>query len=68
MLNGLKTFLGAGVAGLGALASLFGYTVTSEDTAQVVEAVGNMAALLGSLYAVYGRIVATKKVGGGGLS
>lgn len=68
MLSGLKTFIGAGVAALGAVASLFGYTVTEGDMTQFVENIGNIVTLLGSIYAIYGRVKATKKIGGGGLA
>ena len=60
-----KTFWGAFVAVLAGALSLFGYQLAAEDQAQLVNAVSGIAAALGGLVAIYGRIVASKRIGAG---
>jgi len=53
----------SGLAALiGVLMSAFGYTVTDADQTQIVEAVGNVVSVLGSLGAIYYRVKATKVI------
>lgn len=49
--------LGAGIAGL------VGYSVTEDDKAQLLELATAIAGIVGSIGAIYGRIVASKKIG-----
>ena len=49
--------VGAGVAGL------IGYTVTADDTAQLTSLIDDAIAAIGGVIAIWGRIVATKKIG-----
>ena len=58
-----KTVWGAGLAVLASLASLFGYSFTEGDQQAVVEVVTTLVAALSGLYAIYGRIKASKKIG-----
>jgi hypothetical protein len=58
-----KTFWGAVVA-LGAAALTLGhYTLSAADAAAAVDLLSGIAGAVGSLIAIYGRIVATKKIG-----
>jgi hypothetical protein len=58
-----KAVWGGVVAMLAGAAGLWGYKVSPADQAQLVELVSSAVALAGGAYSVYGRIVATKKVG-----
>lgn len=65
-----KTFWGAAVAVLGALAGLFGIDVTAADQAelssltdQVFAAWDSLAVIAGALLAIYGRVTARKTIG-----
>lgn len=58
-----KTIWGALVAVLGGITSLFGYTVSPADMTAVVDTVGQVVGIGGALYAIYGRVVASKKIG-----
>lgn len=49
--------LGAGVAGL------LGYSFSDADQAQVIELAASIAGIVGSVGAIWGRIVASKKIG-----
>ena len=58
-----KTFWGAVVA-LGGAALAFGhYTLTPADAAQAVDLLSGIAGAVGGLIAIYGRVVATPKIG-----
>ena len=58
-----KTVWG-GLLALGAgLASIAGYTITAEDTAQLSELLAGIGSAIGGFVAIFGRIVATKKIG-----
>jgi len=59
-----KTFWGAVVA-LGASAlGLAHYTLTPADAASAVDLVSGIASAIGGLVAIYGRVVASKKIAG----
>jgi hypothetical protein len=58
-----KTFWGAVVALGGAALTLGHYTLTPADTAQAVDLLSGIAGAVGSLIAIYGRVVATQKIG-----
>jgi hypothetical protein len=59
-----KTFWGAFVAVLAGALSLFGYELAAADQAELVNAISGIAAAAGGLLAIYGRIVASKRIGG----
>jgi uncharacterized membrane protein HdeD (DUF308 family) len=58
-----KTFWGAVVALGGAALALGHYTLTPADAAQAVDLLSGVAGAVGGLIAIYGRVVATKKIG-----
>ena len=58
-----KTFWGAVVALVGAALRLGHYTLSPADAAAAVDLLSGIAGAVGSLIAIYGRIVATKKIG-----
>jgi uncharacterized membrane protein HdeD (DUF308 family) len=58
-----KTFWGAVVALGGAALALGHYTLSPADAAQAVELLSGIAGAVGGLIAVYGRVVATKRIG-----
>ena len=57
-----RTVWAALAALVGIVMSAFGYTVTDADQTQLVEAVGNVLSVLGSLGAIYYRVKATKVI------
>jgi hypothetical protein len=57
-----KTFWGAIVALAGSALTLGHYTLTPADAAQAVDLLSGMAGAVGGLIAIYGRVVATKKI------
>jgi hypothetical protein len=57
-----KTFWGAAVALAGAALTLSRYTLTPADAAQAVDLLSGIAGAAGSLLAIYGRVVASKKI------
>jgi hypothetical protein len=57
-----KTFWGAIVALAGSALTLGQYTLTPADAAQAVDLLSGMASAVGGLIAIYGRVVATKKI------
>ena len=59
-----KTFWGAVVALVGSVLTLGHYTLTPADAAQAVDLLSGIAGAVGGLTAIYGRVVATKKIGG----
>ncbi len=61
-----RTFWGAAVTLGGAALSLGHYTLSPADAAQAIELLSGLASAIGGLVAIYGRIVASKKIGGGG--
>jgi hypothetical protein len=58
-----KTFWGAAVALAGSALTLGHYTLTPADAAQAVDLLSGLATAAGSLLAIYGRVVASKKIG-----
>jgi hypothetical protein len=61
-LTASKTFWGAVVALFGAALTLGRYTLTPADAAEAVDLLSGMAGAAGGLIAIYGRVVATKKI------
>lgn len=57
-----KTIIGSLVAAVPALAVVFGWTFTEDDSALVSNAADAMIQVLGAAYAIYGRIVAEGKI------
>jgi hypothetical protein len=57
-----KTFWGAVVAVAGSALQLGHYTLTPADAVQAVDLLSGMAGAVGGLIAIYGRVVATKKI------
>ncbi len=58
-----KTFWGAVVALIGAALTLGRYTLSPADAAAAVDLLSVIAGAVGALIAIYGRVVATKKIG-----
>ena len=58
-----KTFWGAVVALAGSALTLGRYTLSPADAAQAIDLLSGMAGAIGGLLAIYGRVVATKKIG-----
>lgn len=65
-----KTAWGAGLALLASLAGLAGYTISPADQAQATDLLGQVYDVVdrlliigGSLFAIWGRIKATHKIG-----
>jgi hypothetical protein len=58
-----KTFWGAIVALAGSALTLGRYTLTPADASQAVDLLSGIAGAAGSLLAIYGRVVASKKIG-----
>ena len=58
-----KTFWGALVAVAAGVIGLFGYAVTPEDQAWLVDSIAAAGAIVGGLVAVYGRVKASKRIG-----
>ncbi|HXV24168.1 MAG TPA: hypothetical protein VED46_07905 [Alphaproteobacteria bacterium] len=60
-----KTFWGAFVAILAGALSLFGYHLGEADQVELINSISGVAAAVGGLIAIYGRIVASKRIGSG---
>ena len=60
-----KTFWGAFVAILASALSLFGYQTGAADQAELINTISSLAGAAGGLFAIYGRIVASKRIGSG---
>ncbi len=65
-----KTAWGAGLAMLASAAGLIGYTIAPSDQAQALDLLSQLydigerlVVIGGSAFAIYGRIVATHKIG-----
>jgi hypothetical protein len=58
-----KGVWGGIIAVLAALAGVFGFNVSTEDTSAIVSHLDGIIAAAGGLLAIYGRIAATKKIG-----
>ena len=69
MLNDTKSIFaskgvwGGAIAVLAALAGLFGYAVSPEQQAQIVETAALVASGVGGLVSLWGRIAATRRIG-----
>ena len=61
-----KAVWGGLVALMAGGASIWGYTISPENQAHIVDLITGIAGAFGGLLAVYGRIAATKKVELGG--
>jgi hypothetical protein len=58
-----KTFWGAVVALGGSALTLGHYTLSPADAAQAIDLLSGLAGTVGGLVAIYGRVVATRKIG-----
>ena len=58
-----KTFWGGLIAVLAGILSFFGYEIAGPDQAQIVEIGAAIAASVGGIIAIFGRIKASKKIG-----
>ena len=58
-----RTFWGALVAIAAGVLGIFGYSFGTEDQTQIVEYVAGFGGVVGGVIAVWGRIVASKKIG-----
>lgn len=58
MLSGYKTLIGAVIAALPSVATLFGFETSPDFTGQATEIAGAIVTLVGTAFAVYGRLVA----------
>lgn len=61
MIDGKKTVIGIVVAIVPMVAKLFGYDVTTEFTTGAETSINELVALVGGLYALYGRAVTNGK-------
>ena len=57
-----KTIWGGIIALIASLSAIWGYAITPADQAQIVELVTGMGGIVGSVLAIYGRIVATRTI------
>jgi threonine/homoserine efflux transporter RhtA len=60
-----KTFWGALVAVVASVLSFFGYQVGATEQSELITIGTSVAGSAGGLFAIYGRIVASKRIGGG---
>jgi hypothetical protein len=58
-----KTFWGAVVAVGGSALTLGHYSLSPADAAHAVDLLSGIASAVGGLIAIYGRVVASKKIG-----
>ncbi len=58
-----KGVWGGAIAVLAALAGLFGYAISPEQQAQIVETAALVASGVGGLVSLWGRIAATRRIG-----
>jgi len=57
-----RTIWGGIIALAASLAAIWGYAITPADQAQLVELITGIGGIIGSVLAIYGRIVATRKI------
>ena len=57
-----RTIWGGIIALVASLAGIWGYAITPADQAQIVELITGIGGIIGSVLAIYGRIVATRKI------
>lgn len=58
-----RTFWGAALSVVSAVLGLFGYTFGSEDQESLILLGTTLGTAVGSVYAMYGRVKATKRIG-----
>jgi hypothetical protein len=58
-----KAFWGAVVAIGGGALGISHYSLSAADAAQAVDLISSVAGAVGGLVAIYGRVVASKKIG-----
>ena len=58
MFSGYKTIIGAVIAAIPSIATLFGFETSPDFTGQATEIAGAIVTLLGTVLAIYGRVVA----------
>ena len=58
-----KTFWGGLIALLAGILGIFGYTLLPEDQAALVDGGTAIAASIGGVIAIWGRVKASKKIG-----
>jgi hypothetical protein len=58
-----KTVWGGAIAVAAAILGFLGYTVAPEDQTALVEAIASIGSAIGGAVAIYGRVVATKRIG-----
>lgn len=57
-----KSIIGSIIAIVAMSLGMIGYEVSPGDQQQMVQVISHMVTLLGSLIAIYGRVVATKEI------
>ena len=57
-----KTFWGGLVAVVAGVAGFFGYTLGADDQQAIIEIIAGVGSTIGGLVAIWGRIVASKKI------
>ena len=57
-----KTIWGGLIALVASAAAIWGYSITPADQAQIVELITGIGGIIGSVMAIYGRVVATRKI------
>lgn len=57
-----KTFWGAVIALAGGVGAIFGHTIPATDQASLVDDLSGIATAIGSVVAIYGRMVASTQV------
>lgn len=57
-----KTVWGGIIALAASAGGIWGYSVSAADQAQLVELIAGVGSAIGGAIAIYGRIVATKKI------
>ena len=58
-----RTFWGAAVAVLGGIGGMLGFTFGPDEQQAFVELATTIVTAVGGVYAMYGRVKATKKIG-----
>ena len=58
-----KTFWGGAMAALAGILGLFGYSLLPEDQALLVDGGAAIAASIGGVIAIWGRVKASKRIG-----
>ena len=58
-----KTVWGGAIALLATAFQFFGFTLTGADQSALSDAIIQIAQAGGAIFAIYGRVVATKKIG-----